>query len=77
MGIAGTKICPFCGDILPSRATLCPFCRRDLKAYMHTIIPDGASFGVAVRGEIELHDMKLAKAGKMSWIPDDAAKKVI
>ncbi len=68
MGIAERKICPSCAGIISAKAILCSFCGTNLQSDLNTIVPDGKDFGIAVRGQIRIHGLKLANAKKIARI---------
>jgi len=66
------KSCPFCTSEIPATAIICDHCGRDLqsvriarsnaKSNIYEIVRDGVSFGIALRGKVIIHGMRLEEA---------------
>jgi hypothetical protein len=62
MQIAGSKICPSCGHSDSAAAILCNYCGKELRPNIYKLVRDGANFGIALKGKVVFHDLRLAKA---------------
>ncbi len=74
MQLSKRNICPFCLKEVVATATWCGSCGRDLpsnkpypleippKIEFYEIVPDGALFGIALRGEIKISGLEMESA---------------
>ncbi len=72
MQIAAEKFCCSCGISLPTIATLCAHCGRDLRGDAYQIIREGLDFGISLKGLIVLHDMSFEEALQVALIMNAA-----
>lgn len=56
-------LCSSCSTLIPTNGFRCSHCGK--KIGLHTIVPDGSKFGIAVRSKIRIRGLELQRAQEL------------